>query len=129
MKLNEFLNGLHEVIPEYEIPEYDEGALIDALTSEKPELQLKEVFGESFYPKIKRWFDTKFKKTKIPEEATNYIGGIFKYKLDIHLQKEEVSDDEYQNNIETLSRELLQAIGKWGKKVIKDQELPPPIVA
>jgi len=129
MKLNEFLDGLHEAIPKYEIPEYDEGALVDALTPEKPELKLKEVFGEAFYPKVKRWFDAKFKKIKAPKEATNYVGGIFKYKLDTHLQKEEVSEDEYQNNAEALARELLQAIDEWDKKVVKDHELPLPVVA
>lgn len=126
MKLNEILDGLHEAIPEYEIPEYDEGALIEALISKKPELKLKEVFGEAFYPKVKRWLDAKFKNLKTPKEATNYVGGIFKYKLDIYMQKEEVSEDEYQNNSESLTREILQAIEEWGKKVVKDQELPPP---
>jgi len=126
MKLNEFLDNLHEAIPEYEIPEYDEGALIEALVFEKPELKLKEVFGEAFYPKVKRWLDAKFKNLKAPKEATNYIGGIFKYKLDTYLQKEEVSEDEYQNNSELLTREILQAISEWSKKVVKDQELPLP---
>lgn len=126
MKLNEILDGLHEAIPEYEIPEYDEGALIEALISKKPELKLKEVFGEAFYPKVKRWLDAKFKNLKTPKKATNYVGGIFKYKLDIYMQKEEVSEDEYQNNSESLTREILQAIEEWGKKVVKDQELPPP---
>ena len=129
MKLNEFLEGLHEAIPQYEIPEYDESALVEALVAEKPELEIEEVFGEAFYPKIKRWLDEKLKNVEAPKEAKNYVGGIFKYKIDTYLQKDEVSEDEYQNNAEALAREILQAVEEWNKKVVKDQELPKPTVA
>jgi len=124
MKLNEFLNDLKEAIPEYEIPEYDEGALVDSLKAEKPEIQIKNVFGEAFYPKVKRWLDNKFNAIKTPKDVDNLVGGEFKYKLDTYLKKEEVSEDEYNTNAETLAREILSAVEEWDKKVVKDQELP-----
>lgn len=123
-KLNEFLDDIREEIPEYEIPEYDEGALVDAIKSEKPDIQLKEVFGEAFYPKVIRWFNDKLKAINTPEDVDNLVGGEFKYKLDTYLKKEEVSEDEYNTNAETLARELLGATDEWSKKVVKDQELP-----
>lgn len=123
-KLNEFLDDLREEVPEYEIPEYDEGALVDALKSEKPDIQLKKVFGEAFYPKVKRWLDDKFKPIDTPEDVDNLVGGEFKFKLDTYLKKEEAPEDEYNTNAETLARELLNAVDEWGKKVVKDQELP-----
>ena len=123
-KLNEFLEDLREEVPEYEIQEYDEGSLVDALKSEKPELQLKKVFGEAFYPKVKRWLDDKFSSISAPEDVDNLIGGEFKFKLDTYLKKDEGPEDEYNTNAETLARELLNAVDEWGKKVVKDQELP-----
>lgn len=128
-RLNEFLNDLREEVPDYEIPEYDEGALIDALVAEKPDIQLQNVFGEAFYPKIKRWLDKKLANIKVPEDVDNLVGGEFKYRLDTFLKKEDVSEDEYGDNAEILSREILQAIDEWDKKVVKDQDLPAPKVA
>ncbi len=123
-RLNEFLKNIKEEIPEYEIPEYDEKALQDALISNKPEVDLKEVFGEAFYPKVERWLNNKFKKIKTPDDASNYIGGEFKYKLDLYLKKDNVGEPEYKDNAETLSRELLNSIEEWSLKVVKDKELP-----
>ena len=126
MNLNEFLNDLKEAVSQYEIPEYDEGSLVEALMAEKPELDLEDVFGEAFYPKVERWLNLRLKNIAVPAEARNYVGGPLKYKLDQYLKADEVSDEEYKENAESLAREILQAIEKWDKKVVKDEELPPP---
>lgn len=123
-RLDEFLKGLKEEVPEYEIPEYDEKALRDAIMDNKPELELEEVFGEAFYPKVERWLNNKLKKIKIPSDAGNYIGGEFKYKLDIYLKKDDEAPDMYEDSVETLARELLNSIEEWKMKVVKDPELP-----
>jgi hypothetical protein len=122
-----FKHAINEVSApeEYEIPEYDQGALIDALMSEKPDIELKTVFGEAFYPKVMRWLDLRLKKIKVPDEAKNYVGGSLKYKLDQYLEKDN-EEDAYEENAETLSREILNAINEWDKKVIKDMNLPAP---
>jgi hypothetical protein len=126
MKLNEFLDDLKEAIPEYEIPEYDSGELKDAIVAEKPDLALKKTFGEAFWPKIQRWLDQRLKGINVPPEASNYVGGPLKYKLDQYLQKEEGNEQEYEENVEALVREILESIEEWGKKVVKDPNLPPP---
>ena len=128
-RLDEFLNDLREEIPDYEIPEYDEGALIDALQAEKPQPDLKEVFGEAFYPKVMRWLSEKLRPIDTPEDVDNLVGGPLRYKLDVYLKKDEVSEDEYHSNTEILARELLQAIDKWNDKVVKDPNLPAPTKA
>jgi hypothetical protein len=120
-----FNKALREAVPEYEIPEYDEGALVDALMSNKPALDLKEVFGEAFYPKIIRWLEKRLKKINVPPEVTNYVGGPLKYKFDTYLEKNK-DEDTYRDNAEVLSREILKAIEEWGKKVMKDNDLPEP---
>lgn len=125
MKLNDIL----EDIDDYKIPEYDEGALTDALMSDKPEFNMKDVFGEAFYPKIERWLKEKLKNIKVPKEGQNYMGGELRYKLDQYLQKEDVSENEFKNNAKILTREILQAIESWSKKIIKDQELPKPTLS
>lgn len=126
MKLNEFIDRLNEVVPDYEIPEYNVGSLIDALTANKPYLALEEVFGEAFYPKVKRWLDDRLKNVKAPKDADNLVGGEFGAKLDTFLQKETTSNDEYRDNAELLAREILNAIKEWDKRVVKPQDLPEP---
>lgn len=126
MRLEKFLKQLKEEVPDYQIPEYDQGSLIDALMADKPELELEEVFGESFYPKVKRWLDNKLKNVRIPSNASNLVGGKFGAKLDNFLEKNEVSDEEYRDNAATLAREVLNAIEEWDNMVIKPMDLPEP---
>jgi len=122
-----FQDAVNEVVTpdEYKVPEYDQGALIDAIVSEKPDIEIKKVFGEAFYPKIARWLNERLKKIKVSPEATNYVGGPLKYKLDAYLEKNK-DEETYQENAETLSREILSAIKDWDKKVVKDINLPEP---
>ena len=122
-----FKNAINEVsAPEdYEVPEYDQGALIDALMADKPDLELKTVFGEAFWPKVLRWLNLRLKKIKASLESNNYIGGPLRYKLDQYLEKGE-DEDVYEENAETLSREILGSIEEWNKKVVKDMNLPEP---
>jgi len=124
MKLNEFLKKLNEddiEIPRFDTTKYNEEDIIDAFISEKPEVKLNDVFGEDFWPKVKRWLDIEFKDVKINDEEKNIVGGELRAKLDKYLEHESA---EYEDNAKNLTRELMNSYKKWSEKEIKDKDLP-----
>jgi hypothetical protein len=124
MKLNEFIKSLKEDdidMPRFETTQYSDEDIIEALLSEKPENELKSVFGEDFWPKIKRWLDVELKDVKVSDEEKEIIGGELKAKLDKYLEREE---PEYEENAKDLARTILNSYKKWSEKEIKDKDLP-----
>lgn len=126
MKLNEFLKSLNELedidsLEKSDIVKYNDEDIIDALMSEKPDVELKDVFGEDFWPKVERWLNIELKNTKVNDEESKIIGGSLRAKLDKYLDREE---PEYENNAKTLARYLINSYQEWAEKEIKDKDLP-----
>lgn len=118
MKLDEVLS-----LADREDPQYSEEAIIDALQSEEPYLDLKGIFDRSFFPKIERWLDKRLAKVEVDPEAKKFKGGILRAKLDKELEKEK-GDREYDISTEILARELLSSIDEWNKYENKPKDLP-----
>lgn len=117
MKLHEVIDDLSGI----EIAEFDSASVRDALSSEKPEVKLKNAFGEAFWPKIKRWLDKKLKSIKISKEEEDLIGAPLRPKLEKYLKKD---SDQYEANIETLIREISNVYNEWKDEEFKDKDLP-----
>lgn len=108
-------------LSKFEIPEYNEEDIEDALKSNKPEVELKEVFGADFWPKVQRWLNQELKDIKITKEDANVIGGPLRAKLNVYLEKEEQS---YEENVKSLTRAIINAYKSWSEKQVKDKDLP-----
>jgi hypothetical protein len=123
MKLSDYFKLLNEQdeIPRFESTQYNEADIVDALMGDNPEVDLKSVFGDEFWPKVKRWLDVELKDAKVNKEASNVVGGKMRAQLDIYLDHEET---EYKDNAKALARNLLSSYKKWNEKEIKDQDLP-----
>jgi len=101
--------------------EYREEDIRDAILNEKPYIKLKEIFKPDFWPKIERWLNNELKNIKVDEEEINRPGGELKAKLEKYL---EADTDRYDDNVETLGREIINVYNKWNQKEIKDMDLP-----
>jgi len=100
---------------------YRESDIRDAIINEKPYLKLKNIFQVEFWPKIERWLNNELKKIKVSEDDINRPGGELKAKLEKYLEAE---TDRYDDNVSTLSREIINAHEKWNEKEIKDMDMP-----
>lgn len=123
-KLSDLLNEINaaEAMPKFELPQYNESDIIQAFMSDKPEVELRDVFGDEFWPKVLRWLNIELKDIKVNKSANNLVGGPLKAKLDIYLEKDDAQL--YQENAKALSRALQNSYKKWNEKEIKDKDLP-----
>mgnify|MGYP001111089841 CR=1 FL=1 len=110
MKLTEVLE-LEEII-------YAEQEILDALISNNPYIELKEIFPRDFFPKVVRWLA---KKLKMKE--SNRFSYDLKKELEIYLEKAR-GEDIFNDNAKILTRELLNSIKKWNNYVNKPLDLP-----
>lgn len=105
-------------------PQYNKSDIIDAITSDNPEVNLKKVFPKDFLPKVMRWLKDKLDDVKIDQKkAERMKGGELRAKLDKYLQANK-GDDNYEDNAEMLVRELLNSIDKWSEYETKPKDLP-----
>ena len=118
-------SGLFEAddMTKAEESEYDEEEIIEAIKSDKPEVHLKTIFGNTIWPKVKRWLDVELKDTEIDKEGENVIGGLLGAKLNAYLEKDK-SETEYDENVKSLVRGLMNAFKKWNDEQVKPLDLP-----
>lgn len=124
MKLNEFLKNLNEDdidMPRFETTQFNDGDIIDALMSQKPDVKLKVVFGEDFWPKVERWLKVELKNIKVSDEEDDVVGGELRAKLDKYLESETPG---YEENAKALTRAIMNSYKEWSKKEMKDKDLP-----
>jgi hypothetical protein len=121
MKIEQILEQMP--LSDRDIPQYNESDIIDAITSDNPEVNLKKVFPRDFLPKVMRWLEDKLKDVKVGKDAKNIVGGELRVKLDKYLEAEE-GEDTYEDNAEMLVRELLNSIDKWNEYETKPKDLP-----
>lgn len=123
-KLSDLLKEINsaEAMPKFELPQYNEGDIIQAFMSEKPDVELRDVFGDEFWPKVQRWLNIELKDVKVDKGANNLVGGPLRAKLDIYLEKDDSTT--YPENVKALARALQNSYKKWNEKEIKDKDLP-----
>lgn len=120
MKLNDIFEQVY-ALADTEIPQFNQTEILEAITSKKPLVGLKNVFPTTLYPKVVRWLKRKVKDIEVPKEAENEVGGTFKAQLDKYLEKDTIN---YESNAEALVRELIASYEEWQEKVVKPKELP-----
>lgn len=120
MKLVDLLN---EIMIE-EPPEWDLDDVAEALASNSPENDLRNVIGENLFPKVYRWLEKKFKGVKPYEEWSEKRESELQAKIKSYLEAGKVSTNRLKSNARTLSREIINSYDEWSEYDVKTMDLP-----
>lgn len=115
MKTNLFEQG------KAELTTYNEDDIKEALSAEKPEIELKKVFGMSFWPKIQRYLEGELKVVNLDKADKNLIGGELKARLNIFLEKD---TPRFEENLKAMTRGIVNSYKKWSEMQNKSMDLP-----
>ena len=104
-----------------ELTTYNEDDIKDALSAEKPEIELKRVFGMSFWPKVERYLQKELNVVKLDKEDKNVIGGELKARLSIFLERD---TPRFEENLKAMTRGIVNSYKKWSEMQNKSIDLP-----
>jgi hypothetical protein len=104
-----------------ELTTYNEDDIKGALSAEKPEIELKKVFGMSFWPKIQRYLENELKVVNLDKADKNLIGGELKARLNIFLEK---GTPRFEENLKAMTRGIVNSYKRWSEMQNKSMDLP-----
>ncbi len=104
-----------------ELTAYNEDDIKTALSSDKPEVELKEVFGMSFWPKVERYLNKELSVVTLDRADKNVVGGELRARLNIFLEKD---TPRFEENVKAMTRGIVNAYKKWSEMQNKSRDLP-----
>lgn len=119
--LREFLENIG--LADRDMPEFNSEDIKNAFISKEPLVALKNVFPRDFLPKVIRWIEKKLSNVSVESGSENMVGGELRAKLNKYLERDQ-GQKIYNENAETLVRELLRSYDEWNNQEIKPMDLP-----